>query len=155
MIGAREAKTKYISIAEADQLYPPGYFDCEPGPLGPDESLYMYSNLWVLREFDVDHYARKEFGDWCIYVDREFFINRLLKYLHKNESWGMDRVRSIIGRRDTPDKLKWKWFDVGLPVITVKTSQNISKNTGITGELVRELPHWGRARDLSRYLGLY
>jgi hypothetical protein len=151
LTGARAATTEYIAIAESDQLYPPGFFDFQYGT----DLHYMYDNLWVLRTFDPSHFKQKEFGEWVGIVNRKFFIKRVKIALEAMKDWKPgERIKTIYRVNHRSDHRKWEWF-TGLPVITVKTPENISPNTGIYKEAdrtQRELPHWGKATDLSNYL---
>jgi hypothetical protein len=147
VIGAQYATTEYVAVAEADQLYPPGYFDFKPVPGVP---LYMNKDLFVLRCWDKSRFWRKVFGDWTVIVNRLYFIERLKGRLGNNMEWGGGKIRP------TFPKLCWEVFDPGAPVITIKTPMNVSRVTGIDrSECHQSLPHWGRAIDLSTYLGLH
>lgn len=144
-IGASNAKTEYIAIAEADQLYPPGYFDFEP-----KNDIYNYESLWILRHWDKGRFLQKEYGDWTVIVRKSFLIKRLELHLGGSLEWGKSRVGSVFQKR------RWERFYVGAPIISVKTRENLSRNTGtIEGsEPEFSLPHWGSAKALSDYLGL-
>jgi hypothetical protein len=147
LMGAESVKTKYVAIAEADQLYPPGYFDFRPTI---DYPVHMNRDLYILRCWDKGRFWKKEYGEWTTIVDREFFIMRLKTKLLPPIEWGNKRFTSIFQKR------KWKTFSVGAPVISVKTPRNLSRVTGvIEGTATAELPHWGNARQLSYDLGLH
>jgi len=145
-IGALAATTDYIQIVESDQLYPPGYFEIEPR-----HELYMYKSLYVLRHWDPTHFLQKEYGVLTVIVSRLFLLYRLELQLGKIFEWGQSpRIGGLFHKR------RWAQFDVGAPVITVKTPNGLSSTTGsIVGVApVLTLPHWGSAAELSRELGL-
>ena len=144
-MAAKLATTEYVAVAEADQLYPPGYFDFHP-----QNDLYMNRDLWVLKWWDKNHFRKKEWGDATVIVRRSFFISRLELKLDGNLNWGTSKVGTIFYKRT------WNHFDAGAPVITVKTKNNISKNTGTMEgvEPVTKLPYWGSAAKLSQFLNL-
>lgn len=146
LIGAQYATTEYVAIAEADQLYPPGYFDYIPDGT---RSLYMNEDLYILRVWDRNRFWKKEYGDWTVIVKRLYFITKLKQQLNENFEWGKRRVHSTFPKR------KWGVFNVGAPVISIKTPRNLSRVTGlIENSAVKELPHWGEAIKISEYLGL-
>lgn len=144
-IGATYAKTEYVAIAEADQLYPPRYFDFEP-----KNDIYNYQDLWILRHWDKGRFLQKEYGDWTVIVRKSFLLMRLELHLGGSLKWGTARVGSIFHKR------RWERFYVGAPIISVKTKDNISRNTGTIQAVAprSSLPHWGSAIGLSNYLGL-
>lgn len=145
-IGAQAAQTEYVAIAEADQLYPPGYFDFKPD----GQDVYLYKNLWLLRYWDKHFFYRKEYGDWLTIVKKDYLLERLALKL-QYRTWGSDlKLGSIFIKR------QWTYFD-GLPVISMKTTNQttrksgwMDKGSGWTEETRprRELPHWGRAADV-------
>ena len=146
-IGAKEAKTKYVALAESDMLYPPGYFDFEP-----QNDLYIYNNFWILRCFNKHLFVRKEYGDALMIIRRTFLLERLKLVLAERPEFCNIRLRGSIVKPP-----EWKNFDVGIPVISVKTKRGMSLNTGVMGRVEPEhkLPYWGSATDLSNYLDLF
>lgn len=151
LTGAKEADTEYVAIAESDQLYPPGYFDFKPDPT---VEVYMYNDLRILRCWDKNRFWKKAYGDWTVIVKRSYFINRLQHKLTEcggSLNWGMSKIGSTFRKR------YWTYFDVGMPVISIKTVNNLSRVTGVMEELgsVSKLPYWGKAQDLSKYLELH
>ena len=146
LVGALTAETEWVAIAESDQLYPPGYFDFEPDPdpAGPD--VYMFEGLWILRHWDPEHFRAKEWGGWTTISRRKFLIDRLCFQLGRHRTHTLGEIFK---------KKTWERFAVGLPMVSVKTPANLSRTTGtILGSDVKELPHWGKAIDLSMSLGL-
>lgn len=143
LLGAETAQTEYVMVAEDDQLYPPGYFD-----FTPTADLHMYADLWVLRHWNKARFYKKEYGDWLCLVKKQFFIDRLKLKLQDEGKRPNNKLGSVFHKR------RWETFDVGLPVITVKTRDNISENTGTMPLTSRTLPYWGKAEELSNYLGL-
>lgn len=146
--GVEHASTDYVAVAESDQLYPPGYFDFKPSK----SLVYMTKELYVLRWWTNNVFWRKEYGAWTVIAERLHFIARLKRQLHENFTWGS--AKFDMGT-ETFAKRKWEVFDVGAPVITVKTRKNLTSVTGvIEGTEVANLSHWGNAETLTRYLGL-
>jgi hypothetical protein len=143
LLGAESARTPYVMFAEADQLYPPGYFDVDPA----DSKLISNSSLWILRHWDRSRFLRKEYGEMTICVQREHVIEALCRRLAGRPLWGPGKIGEIFPKR------KWDWFDAG-PVVSLKTTGNLSVNTSTMKDVepVAELPHWGRADDLSRWV---
>lgn len=151
LIGAEMAQTEYVAIAEADQLYPPGYFDFKT----TGEPLYLYKNLWMLRHWDKNFFYHKEYGDWLAIVKTKYLIKRLRLQV-ANKQWGNNmKVGSIFRKR------QWNYFD-GLPVVTIKTKNQTTTKSGFTGRSKwteetrpkRELPHWGNVREFHKYFDL-
>ncbi len=147
LVGAKAAETEFVMPAESDQLYPPGYFDFVPG----DHHLYVYQDLWVLTLGDRSKFWKKDFGDWVVAIKRDYFISRLEAKIAEEKVLPPGKVHSIHRRFASNKFIR---FNVGAPVITIKTDRNINKKTGHTADTTYELPHWGKADDLSKYFGL-
>jgi hypothetical protein len=151
-IGILEAKTPYITVAEADCLYPPDYFNYIP-PTKKD--CYRYTNVWVLhswigRKFGGG-YRRKEFSECAQFAGRDYWLYRIEKALNGFPYWGLP------GEPNPPlvfSRHGWKPLERSGPylaVINMKTLNGLRKFTrtprapeyGAT-----ELPYWGKAQDM-------
>ena len=146
-VGAEAANTEFIAVAESDQIYPLGFFDFQP-----HRNLYAYSNLWILRYFDKHRFVKKDYGGLIIIVRRTFLLQRLEKFLEGRPKWGNVQMRHLLFNEG-----EWEYFDVGAPVISIKTRNGLSRNTAAAQGVnpVHELPYHGSATDLSHYFDLF
>lgn len=137
-IATEEAKTEYVTYLSADTLYPPGFFQ-----FNPTDKIHVLEPIWVLNEWE-NVFRKKEYADTTCFVKREFALQRLANCLEGRSKWGKGKIKAIFRKR------RWKSFRPDLPVVTIKTSDNVSKTTGtIVGQNpVQSLPHWGTAKEV-------
>jgi len=134
LLGCKEAKTKYVIMAEADCLYPPEYFTFIP----PTEHCYRYSNVWIMQEWigklTGNSFRKKKYSDCAEIVGREYMIKQIEKHFKNPES-----------SRVIYTGLEYSW-ETENPVINIKTENGgMNKYTGVMSwiEPKQELPYWG------------
>ena len=145
-IGCLEARTKYVCTAEADCLYPPtGYFDFIP----PDPTTaYHYTNLYIL--WKGSHiFNQKAFSLCGLFSNREYLLSRFPRAIDNFVQWRPNF------KPHHPLFHKWQgWtkFQGEIPIINIKTGDGMRMVSGVNteGHPVKELPHWGKARDMEK-----
>jgi hypothetical protein len=147
-IGCLEAKTKYVCTAEADCLYPStGYFDFKP----PDENIaYHYMNLYIL--WKNSHIFRPKAFSLCgLFSNREFLLTRFERSLNPKVKWapGYKPHHPLFYKYHD-----WTPFRGDVPIINTKTGDGMRIITGTEtmDKAVKELPVWGKAVDMEKFL---
>jgi len=151
LIGLKAAKTKFCFTAEADCLYPPGYFNFTP-PV--DDVMHYYENLWIIWRRHNGFWKKTGHCEGAEVCGREYWIPRLEAVLNKYAGEGWESA----GRK-VETKMVTKFFGkreatfTGDPVISFKTGDGVSCRTTFINEKVFEIPYWGRIEPLKeKYL---
>ena len=150
LIGAKEAKTKFICAAEADFLYPEEYFEFVPEK---ENVIRLAVRVWVL-------FAQR--GKMCIYspkprgsegamvVGRDYIVNTLEAMLSGFETWQYKREQD----RRIPQLLsfgKFYPFECENPIVTFKTDNQMHRRTPHNlKKKTRDIPYWGNSNELLR-----
>ena len=150
LIGAKEAKTKFICSAESDFLYPESFFEFEPLE---DNIIYLPVPVFILfaqKRKKTIYSPKRVSSEGCLIVGREYIISILEKMLEGQVMWkekGSDN-------RLIPHLLKvgkTKTFKLDIPVVTFKTDRNMHRRTPHEYKKRTESIHyWGNAHDLRR-----
>lgn len=149
LIGLQEAKTPFAASAEADCLFPPGYFKYVPVL---DNFVYRYPNVWILNKYLNRHgsalFYRKLFSECAQIAVREFWIKAIENALAGGPEWAEEPFHS---------KLIFRYYEfmerpAKIAVVNFKTGDGLRNKTGtIRGQLPKnELPYWGKAVDLRK-----
>lgn len=150
LIGMKAAKTRYVTMAEADFIYPKEYFDFVPER---DDRIYCLRNIYILW-FHKNKFFMKPNSNGALVANREFLIDLFEMYLGDSPMWYEkrgkcpeysqdERINILMSLRD------YEQFWTDIPAVTFKTGKGVSfrcpfyKNRTAT-----ELPHWGKAEDL-------
>lgn len=151
-IGAQAATTRFVCPAEADCLYPPDYFRFRPPR---DDTFYLARPLYVLfnQRGKAKCYVRKPRGSESTMVcGRQVLIDRIEEILAPLDYWGPCSANGegweyLLARR----KVRKDGFEMGAPAVTFKTDQNMHRRTPHdVNSKTREIPYWGKAKDLIR-----
>lgn len=139
LIGCKEAKTKYVIMAESDCLYPDtGYFDFVPTD---PNVVYTYDNVWVLWK-DKGPFKHKPQTHASVIYGREYLINLLENSFKGLPEWSTTKV----GFPFYTDETKFVHF-TGLPIVSLKTGDGVQKGTRTDYE-ADELPYWNKSNKL-------
>lgn len=143
-IGAIEADTKFLCVAESDYLYPREYFDFIPGR---EDTFYIPTPLYVLfaQKNRENYFCLKPRGqEGAIVVGREFLLDRFRKMFDGLEMWGsITEILHLFGDCRT------ERFHTNIPTITFKTDNNLNQKTQHDKtSRCSELPYWGTSTDL-------
>ena len=161
LIGAKEAKTKYIAIAEDDVLYPPGHFDI----FRPDDDKVAYNfNRWSLytwREEPIFALKSRRTNTNLI-APRDLLIDafeeRFKKYPNPEKSNRVIKLWSEIGKYEgrlgvkIHDTQKFYSYE---PLIIFSHEEalgfdNLGKRKRLDPIRAIELPYFGRAEDMMK-----
>jgi len=152
VIGAKEATTEYLIMAESDFLYPPEYFQFEP----KGENIYLYDNVWIMwMEGTFKSFHRKSRSEGAQVIKRQYLIDILEAYLVRYPGWWGEEYKKE-GPHHSPyfsahRKKKIAFFHGENPSISVKTRQGINwmvGRLGGKGNISRSLPYWGDVKKL-------
>lgn len=154
LIGAQAATTPLIAVAEADCLYPPGYFSWRPPAI---DQCYRYQPVWMLwRKVHrgAGGFRRKEWTEGAEMVGREYLIRQLGLALAGWPEWSTPGVGP---KGPKPEFVKRSWGYYGTaaePMVSIKTGNGLRPFTGtVRDEEPRdELPFWGSADRLREEL---
>lgn len=140
LIGCKQTDADFIFTAEADCLYPKGYFDFEPTD---PNVVYTYDQVYILWKFNGP-FRKKEQTHATVVYGRQFLINLLEKSLKGLPEW-------------SDKKIGFPWYTdekfvefTGDPVITLKTGNGVQKSSFRMQGSYKELPHWGTPADIRR-----
>lgn len=141
-IGCEAAKTEFVHAAESDALYPPEYFQFIPDDLN---SAYRVP-IYLFRLGGVRFYW-KEASECATVVGRSYAIAAIAKSLHGRDYWE-PQLETGAQVPYTFRNRNWKPFTIQVPVITIKTENQMHRWHGTEGT-VRKLPGWGKPRDIT------
>jgi len=155
LMGAQEAKTRFVCTAESDCVYPPEYFQFTPPD---DECAYLADPLWLLfcLKGKGKVYGLKPRGsESAMVINREVLIKRLEEILSFLDGcWGPAKANGdgwpyLLDR----NAIESRRFDA--PVLTFKTDENMHRRTPYeVDSRTRDLQPWGKAGDMiGKYYG--
>jgi hypothetical protein len=151
LIGLDAIKTPFITTAEADCLYPKGYFEYIPKEL---DRIYRYDNVWILRKWR-SWFFKKDWSGGAMVVGTEYYKSIINKAIKGFPMWTTAKEPNfyVYGKRGIE---KWETFNGENAVINIKTMNGLGKDTRTLREIppVESLPYWGSARKLKKELGL-
>lgn len=151
LIGAKQAATDYLIMAESDFLYPPEYFKFEP----TGENIYRYDNVWVmwLSRFYRRNFHRKYYSEGAQIVKRKYFIDLLENYFSGFPQWS-DQHYKKLGHKYAPyQNQDYVFFQGENPCISIKTRMGINYYTGHQygpENVSNNFPYWGHINDLRK-----
>lgn len=149
LMGCQLAKTEYIVAAESDALYPPEYFQFEPGGY----KKYRFNNVWVMYLKDKTKkkfYPKIGTYDGAQVIKRDYLMSLLKEYLKNHPKWHPYDSKP---RHNPYWKTARRYFTSKNPCITMKTGRgmhytlSMDENPKNTRE---SLPFWGNVDDLRR-----
>jgi len=150
-IGAKLATTPFVSFAEADCLYPMGYFNFIPEGAILHQA-YKCTNLYILSEWGKKEFSgfyRKEVGTFAQITGREHLIKEIDLVLKDRLFWDKkheERPIELFRRR------RWQTFDYKNPIVSIKTKHGMTRHTKTIEPPVDTIPYWGSANELRKEL---
>ena len=148
-IGLNEVTTLFVTVAEADYLYPPEYFAFRPTEIIP---YYRYDNVWVcyhLRGKKPWFYFKGN-SNGCQVINKEFWLNDINPALDGKKEWfNKDDPMPPIPRVPTDRNYLWKSDN---PAITFKTGRGVRTHTTVIKKVLPKhtLPYWGSADEIRK-----
>lgn len=145
LIGCKAAKTPFVIMAEADNLYPPDYFKFIPDKL---DAVYRYELIYVLK-LHRSYFFRKPTCEGAQIAGREYLIDLIEQEIGKDPEWS--DVQFKVNPYKQLNK-SWSVFGTDIPVVSIKTGQGLRANT-LTDKIgVKALPYWGSTKTVRRKL---
>jgi hypothetical protein len=142
-IGCEAATTEFVHAAESDTLYPAGYFQ-----FIPDELNRAYRTPIYMFRLGSSRFLRKRASESATVVGREYAIYAINKSLRNRGKW----QATLETGREVPYTFRhgnWEPFELSVPVINIKTDNQMHQNHGCDG-IVSELPYWGKPEEVTR-----
>lgn len=151
-VGAMEATTRYVALAEADCLYPKEHFRYIP----PDDKTFRYDrNVWILSEKGFTECRKTSIAG--ITVNREKLIRSIDKSLLGRDFWIPKDTKHNAPKAYRKHGWHSCWTEepivmidhkAGLhPIHEPKKGEN-KYFREISYDTVDELPPWGKAKDI-------
>ena len=145
LMGAKEAKTKYVCCAEDDALYVPEHFEHEP----PDDTFHYNVNRWNVAH-DFYYYRERRLMSMCI-ASTQLMIDtletRFAKYSECCSHFGEPgRFEHKLGL----PPVKIDSFRTEIPTLTFVHRPSLGgKRKLLPNDVVKkELSYWGSATEL-------
>jgi len=145
LIGCKAAKTPFVILAEADNLYPPDYFKFIPDKL---DKIYRYELIYVMK-LHRSYFFRKPTCEGAQIAGREYLINLIENEIGKDSGWSSTQFKV------NPYKIlnkDWEVYGSSIPVVSIKTGLGLRANTKTYSVGCKELPYWGTTKIVRRKL---
>jgi hypothetical protein len=145
LIGCRAAKTPFVIMAEADNLYPPDYFNFTTDRI---DMVYRYEPIYVMK-LHRSYFFRKPTCEGAQITGREYLIDLIEKEIGIDPGWSDTQFK--VNPYKSLNR-KWQVFGSDIPVVSIKTGRGLRANTMTDKTGIRELPYWGTTRTVRRKL---
>ena len=158
LLGAKEAKTKYVAMTEDDALYPPEHFEHIPssGKFAYDRNIwgiYTWTNPPVF-----SWKGRRSF--WTCVCEKELFIEameeRFAKHPYPEKSKFVTKLFGEPGKYEDQMGVTvrdWEFYYADQPSVVFSHESslsflNLGKRKKLGDDQKEELPFWGNCRDI-------
>ncbi len=144
-IGAQQADTKWIAVAEADALYPPAYFEWHPAADAPPCVRYVPVYILWDRPSSEEGFRQKEWTEGAQFIRTDYLLERLERALAGRPIWSKPEDPHP---PELVKKRSWGYHtQPRAAVISCKTGRGLRWRTGTIRDRssVRALPYWGDA----------
>lgn len=141
LIGANEAKTKFVALTEDDFLFPPDYFKFRPQD---NETFYYPEEVYLIWQGHATFW-RKHLRELLSITNRKHMIKTITAMIENMPSHISNRVKRLTNQA---------WFKTSAPVVTFKTKRGLHWRSSFSkNNFKKELPYWGTGKDLmGKYL---
>lgn len=148
-IGLKAITTKFVMSAEADSLYPKGYFDFIPER---DDVCYRANKIYVMPDARDYFFHKIEGTVLGQTVGRDFYLSTLEKLFEGAPQWLVEEKNFPKERRGQVDIFTHieRW-DPPAPIVTFKTHRGLRYYTHSERVPILELPYWGSGKALRAY----
>lgn len=155
LVGAKEAGTEYVVLAEDDTLYPPQHFRVKLNP-----NVFAYNlNKWTLATYRPVYAMNRRRTNSCLIAPRELLIEAIEERLDKFDSdakqfkWLGEPGRDFYERKLGITIRQAIEFYTSEPIITFYHPQGLGySRLGKKKQLGKvrafDLPYWGRAEEI-------
>lgn len=149
LVGLAEIKTKFVISAEADCLYPKGYFDYIP----PEEGVcYRATNVYVMPDARDFFFLKREGSTLGQIVGRDYYFDTLSRLFQNAPEWSVVENNFPKERHGQEDIfLSIERWDPPAPIVTFKTHRGLRYYTHSDRTPIPEIPYWGDGKKLRAY----
>jgi hypothetical protein len=149
LIGLREIKTEFVIMAEADCIYPKGYFNIIPIK---ENVCYRATKVYVMPDARDYFFHKKEGSTLGQIVGRDFYLETMEKLFHGAPEWSIDEKNFPKERHNQEDIFSYieRW-EPPAPIVTFKTHRGLRYYTHSDRTPILELPYWGSGKSLRAY----
>lgn len=149
LIGLREIKTKFTIMAEADCLYPSGYFDFIPER---ENICYRANDIYIVPDRRNYFFYKKEGSTFAQIVGTEFYKTTLETLFDGAPEWSTEEKNFPKERYRKSDVFKeFERWNPPAPLISFKTHMGMRYYTHSERTPIYELPYWGNSKKLCDY----
>ena len=146
-IGLKAIKTPFVTIAEADCLYPPEYFSFEPKELG---HYYRYQNCWIqdLNPRRNENFRFKQFAHFAQVIDVDLWLKYIEKGFEGEPEWYLDNKMKYCFQLPIIEEDGF----TGRPAISFKTTGSLSLKSPSSHTVPHQesVDYWGSAKLLKQ-----
>jgi hypothetical protein len=148
-IGLKAITTKFVISAEADSLYPKGYFDFIPER---DDVCYRATKIYVMPDARDYFFHKVEGTVLGQIVGRDFYLSTLEKLFEGAPQWSAGEKNFPKERHRQADIFTHieRW-DPPAPIVTFKTHRGLRFFTHSDRIPILEIPYWGDGKSLRAY----
>ena len=151
-VGLERVKTKFVVSAEADCLYPKGYFQFVPNR---DDVCYRTTHTYVMPQERAFFFRKHEGATHSQVIGKEYYSNRLNNLFIGAPDWSVKEKnfpKERTGKDDIFDEIMI--YKSKYPVVQVKTHRSMRHYTASERTPIHELPYWGKGVDFrQKYYG--
>lgn len=148
-IACLEAKTPFVTSAEADTLYPPDYFEFIPER---DDACYRNSNLYVMPDRRNFFFHKSEGATHAQIVGRKLYLSVLKKLFKGAPKWSTKEKnfpKERTKKSDIFDEIAY--WQTKNPVFQIKTHRGMRYYTHSDRTPIPKLPYWGEGKKVRDY----
>ena len=151
-IGLKRVKTKFVVSAEADCLYPKGYFQFVPSR---NDACYRTSNTYVMPQERPFFFRKHEGATHSQVINKDYYFNRLNELFKGAPEWSVEEKnfpKERTGKDDIFDEVMV--YKSKYPVVQIKTHRSMRHYTASDRTEIHQLPYWGKGVDFrKKYYG--
>ena len=149
LIGLSQIKTKFVISAEADCLYPKGYFDFVPER---EDVCYRSKQVYIMPDGRDYFFHKIEGSTLGQAVGRDLYLATLEKLFAGAPEWSVEEKNFPKERHRKSDVFKsFERFNPPAPLISFKTHRGMRYYTNSERVPIPELPYWGDGKSLRAY----
>jgi hypothetical protein len=149
LVGLEAIKLGFVISAEADCIYPKGYFDFVPER---DDVCYRANQVYVMPDKRDFFFHKLEGSSLGQIVGRDFYKSTLEKLFEGAPMWSAEEKNFPKERRRKSDIFtEIERWDPPAPIVTFKTHDGMRHYTHSERVPIYDLPYWGNGTKLRNY----
>lgn len=139
------ARADYVISVEADCFYSPDYFTFVPPKL---DRVYRNTHNFVL-PYNGDVFYEKDSQTAFQVAGRDYLLNRLNFLLKDQPQWNTE-MKNFPKEIGQPFLEGWDTFRTKYGCFQIKTGDAMRKQTRHGKKPFKEIPYWGKAKDIRK-----